>query len=197
MSNKKTFIDPLIENNPITRQVLGICSALAVTVKVEQALVMTLALTFVVTMSNTIVSFLRKYIPSSVRIIVQLAIISTLVTLIDKVLEAYMYDISKELSVFVALIVTNCIVMGRADAFAMQNNVKSSFLDGLGNGLGYGAILIIVASFRELLGFGTILDFRILPEFMNNGLMLLAPGAFIILGLIIWVQRSLTSFVEE
>ena len=197
MNNKKTFVDPLIENNPITRQVLGICSALAVTVKVEQALVMTLALTFVVTMSNTIVSLLRKYIPSSVRIIVQLAIISTLVTLIDKVLEAYMYDISKELSVFVALIVTNCIVMGRADAFAMQNNVKSSFLDGLGNGLGYGAILIIVASFRELLGFGTFLDFRILPEFMNNGLMLLAPGAFIILGLIIWVQRSLTSFVEE
>ena len=197
MNNKKTFIDPLIENNPITRQVLGICSALAVTVKVEQALVMTLALTFVVTMSNTIVSLLRKYIPSSVRIIVQLAIISTLVTLIDKVLEAYMYDISKELSVFVALIVTNCIVMGRADAFAMQNNVKSSFLDGLGNGVGYGAILIIVASFRELLGFGTFLDFRILPEFMNNGLMLLAPGAFIILGLIIWVQRSLTSFVEE
>ena len=197
MSNKKTFIDPLIENNPITRQVLGICSALAVTVKVEQALVMTLALTFVVTMSNTIVSLFRKHIPSSVRIIVQLAIISTLVTLIDKVLEAYMYDISKELSVFVALIVTNCIVMGRADAFAMQNNVKSSFLDGLGNGLGYGAILIIVAFFRELLGFGTLLDFRILPEFMNNGLMLLAPGAFIILGLIIWVQRSLTSFVEE
>ena len=165
--------------------------------KVEQALVMTLALTFVVTMSNTIVSLLRKYIPSSVRIIVQLAIISTLVTLIDKVLEAYMYDVSKELSVFVALIVTNCIVMGRADAFAMQNSVKSSFLDGLGNGIGYGAILIIVASFRELLGFGTLLDFRILPEFMNNGLMLLAPGAFIILGLIIWVQRSLTSFVEE
>ena len=197
MSNKKTFVDPLIENNPITRQVLGICSALAVTVKVEQALVMTLALTFVVTMSNTIVSLLRKYIPSSVRIIVQLAIISTLVTLIDKVLEAYMYDISKELSVFVALIVTNCIVMGRADAFAMQNNVRSSFLDGLGNGLGYGAILIIVASFRELLGFGTLLDIRILPEFMNNGLMLLAPGAFIILGLIIWVQRSLTSFIEE
>jgi len=197
MSNKKIFIDPLIDNNPITRQVLGICSALAVTVKVEQALVMTLALTFVVTMSNTIVSLLRKYIPSSLRIIVQLTIISTLVTLIDKVLEAYMYDISKELSVFVALIVTNCIVMGRADGFAMQNNVKSSFLDGLGNGLGYGAILIIVASFRELLGFGTFLDFRILPEFMNNGLMLLAPGAFIILGLIIWVQRSLTSFVED
>ena len=197
MSNKKTFIDPLIDNNPITRQVLGICSALAVTVKVEQAIVMTLALTFVVTMSNTTVSMLRKYIPSSIRIIVQLAIISTLVTLIDKVLEAYLYDISKELSVFVALIVTNCIVMGRADGFAMQNNIKDSFIDGLGNGLGYGMILIIVASFRELFGFGTLLDFRILPEFMNNGLMLLAPGAFIILGLIIWAQRSLTSYVEE
>ena len=197
MNNKKTFIDPLIDNNPITRQVLGICSALAVTVKVEQALVMTLALTVVVTMSNVIISLLRKYIPSSIRIIVQLAVISTLVTLIDKVLEAYMYDVSKELSVFVALIVTNCIVMGRADAFAMQNNVKSSFFDGLGNGIGYGVILILVSAFRELLGFGTLLDFRILPEFMNNGLMLLAPGAFIILGLIIWAQRSLTSYVEE
>ena len=197
MSSKKTFIDPLIDNNPITKQVLGICSALAVTVKVEQALVMTLALTVVVTMSNVIISFLRKYIPTSIRIIVQLAVISSLVTLIDKVLEAYMYDVSKELSVFVALIVTNCIVMGRADAFAMQNNVKSSFLDGLGNGIGYGGILILVSAFRELLGFGTLLDFRILPEFMNNGLMLLAPGAFIILGLIIWAQRSLTSYVEE
>ena len=197
MSNKKTFIDPLIDNNPITRQVLGICSALAVTVKVEQALVMTLALTFVVTMSNIIVSILRKYIPSSIRIIVQLIVISTLVTLIDKILEAYMYDISKELSVFIALIVTNCIVMGRADGFAMKNDVKSSFIDGLGNGLGYGSILIIVASFREILGFGTFLNIRILPEFLNNGLMILAPGAFIILGLIIWVQRSLTSFVEE
>ena len=197
MNNKKTFIDPLIENNPITRQVLGICSALAVTVKVEQALVMTIALTFVVAMSNTIVSLLRKYIPSSIRIIVQLIVISTLVTLIDKILEAYMYDISKELSVFIALIVTNCIVMGRADAFAMQNDVKSSFIDGLGNGLGYGSILILVASFREILGFGTFLNFRILPEFLNNGLMILAPGAFIILGLIIWFQRSVTSFVEE
>ena len=197
MSNKNTFIDPLIDNNPVTKQVLGICSALAVTVKVEQAIVMTLALTVVVTMSNVIISLLRKYIPSSIRIIVQLAVISTLVTLIDKVLEAYMYDVSKELSVFVALIVTNCIVMGRADAFAMQNNVKSSFFDGLGNGIGYGVILILVSAFRELLGFGTLLDFRILPEFMNNGLMLLAPGAFIILGLIIWAQRSLTSYVEE
>ena len=197
MKSSKTFIDPLIDNTHITRQELGICSALAVTVKVEQALVMTLALTFVVTMSNVLISLMRKFIPSSVRIIVQLTVISTLVTLIDIVLEAYLYDVSKELSVFVALIITNCIVMGRADAYAMQNNVKDSLMDGLGNGLGYGAILIIVAAFRELLGFGTLLNFRILPEFMNNGLMLLAPGAFIILGLIIWAQRSLTNYIED
>jgi len=197
MKSKKTFIDPLVDNNPITRQVLGICSALAVTVKIEQALVMTFALTFVLVMSNVSVSLLRKYIPSSIRIIVQLTIISTLVTLIDQFLKAYMYDISKPMSVFIALIITNCIVMGRADAYAMQNNVKDSFLDGLGNALGYGAILVLVAFFRELLGFGTILDIKILPDFLNNGLMLLAPGAFIILGLIIWAQRSITNFVEE
>ena len=197
MKSKKTFIDPLIDNNPITRQVLGICSALAVTVKIEQALVMTFALTFVLVMSNVSVSLLRKYIPSSIRIIVQLTIISTLVTLIDQFLKAYMYDISKPMSVFIALIITNCIVMGRADAYAMQNNVKDSFLDGLGNALGYGGILILVAFFRELLGFGTILDIKILPDFLNNGLMLLAPGAFIILGLIIWAQRSITNFVED
>tara|TARA_Y100000588_G_scaffold318620_1_gene348220 strand:- start:250 stop:840 length:591 start_codon:yes stop_codon:yes gene_type:complete len=195
--SKKTFIDPLIDNNPITRQVLGICSALAVTVKIEQALVMTFALTFVLTMSNMIISLLRNYIPSSIRIIVQLTVIATLVSLIDKILLAYLYDVSKALSVFVGLIITNCIVMGRADGYAMQNNVKDSFVDGLGNALGYGLILILVAAFRELLGFGTLLDFRILPEFTNNGLMLLAPGAFIILGLIIWAQRSLTSFVED
>jgi len=197
MKNKRTFIDPLVDNNPITIQVLGICSALAVTVKVEQALVMTLALTFVVAMSNTIISLFRKYISSSIRIIVQLTIISTLVILIDKILQAYMYEVSKSLSVFVSLIITNCIVMGRADAYAMQNNVKDSFLDGLGNGLGYGMILIIVAFFRELLGFGTVLDIRILPESMNNGLMILAPGAFIILGLIIWAQRSITNYIED
>ena len=195
--NKNIFLDPLVDNNPISRQVLGICSALAVTVKLEQALVMTLALIFVLTMSNVTISLLRKYIPSSIRIIVQLTVISTLVTLIDRALMAYMYDISKELSVFIALIVTNCIVMGRADAFAMQNNVKDSFFDGLGNGLGYGIMLILVAFFRELLGFGTIFDFRVISPEFNNGLMLLAPGAFIILGLIIWVQRSLTSYVED
>ena len=195
--SKKTFIDPLIDNNPITRQILGICSALAVTVKLEQAFVMTLALTFVLTMSNAIVSALRNYIPTSIRIIVQLTVISTLVTLIDITLKAYMYDISKDLSVFIALIVTNCIVMGRADGFAMQNNVKSSVLDGLGNSFGYGMILILVAFFREILGFGTVLGLRVFPEHFNNGLMLLAPGAFIILGLIIWAQRSLTRYVEN
>ena len=195
--NKKIFLDPLVDNNPISKQVLGICSALAVTVKLEQAVVMTLALTFVVTMSNVIISILRNYIPSSIRIIVQLTVISTLVSLIDKALAAYMYDLSKSLSVFIALIVTNCIVMGRADGFAMQNNVKDSFLDGLGNGIGYGIMLILVAFFRELFGFGTIFDIRIFSESFNNGLMILAPGAFIILGLIIWAQRSLTSVVEE
>ena len=140
--NKKIFLDPLVDNNPISKQVLGICSALAVTVKLEQAVVMTLALTFVVTMSNVIISMLRNYIPSSVRIIVQLTVISTLVSLIDKALAAYMYDLSKSLSVFIALIVTNCIVMGRADGFAMQNNVKDSFFDGLGNGIGLSLIHI-------------------------------------------------------
>ena len=197
-NSKLIITDPLIDNNPITRQVLGICSALAVTVKVEQALVMTLALTFVLTMSNVFVSMLRKYIPSSIRIIVQLIIISTLVSLIDIILAAYMYDMSKQLTVFVALIVTNCIVMGRADAFAMQNNVKKSFFDGIGNGLGYGMILILVAFFRELFGFGTIFSrYTVLPEFMNNGLMISPPGAFIILGLIIWIQRTLTKYVEK
>ena len=194
----KYLTDPLIDNNPITRQVLGICSALAVTVKVEQALVMTLALTFALTMSNVSVSMLRKYIPSSIRIIVQLIIISTLVSLIDTILAAYMYDMSKQLTVFVALIVTNCIVMGRADAFAMQNNVKKSFFDGIGNGFGYGMILILVAFFRELFGFGTIFTYyTVLPEFMNNGLMISPPGAFIILGIIIWIQRTLTKYVEK
>ena len=202
--NKSLFTDPLVDNNPITRQVLGICSALAVTVKLEQALVMTLALTFVLTMSNIIVSMLRKYIPSSIRIIVQLTVISTLVTLIDKAIAAYMYDLSKELSVFIALIVTNCIVMGRADAFAMQNNVKDSLMDGLGNSFGYGVILILVAFFRELLGSGNLMGYQVIPDFIyemgyeNNGLMLLSPMALITVGLIIWVQRSRnTNLIEE
>ena len=206
MTDKGIFKDPLMSNNPITTQVLGICSALAVTVMVEQAIVMTLALTFVLTMSNGVISILRNYIPSSIRIIVQLTVISTLVTIIDIVLQAYLYEISKPMSVFIALIITNCIVMGRAEAFAMQNNVKDSFIDGLANSLGYGSILIAVAFFRELLGFGQVLGFQVVPIdlyessgnwYMNNGLMILAPGAFIILGLIIWVQRSFTKVTEE
>ena len=194
----KYISDPLINNNPITKQVLGVCSALAVTVKLEMAIVMALALTFVVTFSNLIVSLLRNHIPSNVRIIVQLMVIATLVILVDQVLQAYMYDVSKQLSVFVGLIITNCIVMGRAEAFAMKNNVFSSFLDGLGNSLGYGGILLIVAFFRELFGSGSIFGSDpIIPEVYHNGLMLFPAGAFIILGIIIWAQRSLTNYVEE
>lgn len=203
MLKNKVFTDPLIDNNPITRQVLGICSALAVTVKVEQAIVMTFALTFVLTMSNVIISLFRKYIPHNVRIIIQLTIIASLVVLIDLVLKAFLYSVSKELSVFVGLIITNCIVMGRADAYAMNNNVKNSFIDGLGNSFGYGLILIIVAIFRELFGSGAIYGISIIPSslynsgYIDNGLMLLAPGAFIVLGLIIWLQRTKTGFIEE
>ena len=204
--NKAIFSDPLVSNNPITRQVLGICSALAVTVKVDSALVMALALTFVLTSSNTIVSIIRKKIPGSVRIIVQLTIIATLVIMIDQILKAFLFDISKQLSVFVGLIVTNCIVMGRAEAFAMQNSPGKSFIDGLANGIGYGMILIIVAVARELLGSGSILNITVFPSsmyvesggwYVDNGLMLLAPGAFIVLGLLIWLQRSITKFTEE
>ena len=207
MSNSKsTFSDPLIDNNPITRQVLGICSALAVTVRVEQAVVMTLAVTFVLVSSNVIISLLRKMIPSKVRIIVQLIIIASLVVFVDELLKAYMYGLSKQLTVFVGLIITNCIIMGRAEAFAMQNNVKESMYDGLGNAFGYGMILIIVSFFRELLGSGTLLNYQIIPKeiylenggfYVNNGIMLLAPGAFIILGLIIWMQRSYTKYIEN
>ena len=194
---KEALFKPLIDENPITLQILGICSALAVTNNLTVTLVMCVALTSVCSFSNLFISLIRNHIPSSIRIIVQMTIIASLVIVVDELLKAYDYETSKKLSVFVGLIITNCIVMGRADAFAMQNSVKDSFIDGIGNALGYGLILILVAAFRELLGFGTLLDFRILPEFTNNGLMLLAPGAFIILGLIIWAQRSLTSFVEK
>ena len=197
MNNKKIFQDPLISDNPITRQVLGICSALAVTVKLEQAIVMTFALTFVLCLSNVIVSMIRNFIPNNIRIIVYMTIISSLVAIVDLFLKAYAYDLSKELSVFIALIITNCIVMGRDEAFASKNALYPSFLDGLGNSLGYGAILLIVAFFRELFGFGTILDFQIISSTYNNGLMTMAPGAFVILGLIIWLQRTLTKYVEE
>ena len=194
----KIFSDPINNENPITKQVLGVCSALAVTVLVDKAIIMTIAMTFVLTVSNVTISLFRNVIPHSIRIIVQLTVIASLVILVDLFLKAYMFEMSKQLSVFVALIITNCIVMGRADAFAMQNNVKDSFIDGVANGLGYGLILILVAIFRELFGSGTLLGFTIFPEaYIGNGLMLLAPGAFIILGLIIWVQRTYTGYVED
>tara|TARA_B100000927_G_scaffold276862_1_gene258018 strand:+ start:2975 stop:3592 length:618 start_codon:yes stop_codon:yes gene_type:complete len=203
-SSKKILFDPFSDNNPISVAALGVCSALAVTVKLETAVVMTLALTFVVTLSNLIISLLRKHIPGGIRMIVEMSIIASLVIVADQLLQAYLFDLSKQLSVFVGLIITNCIVMGRAEAFALQNGPKESILDGLGNGIGYGWILITVAAVRELFGFGELFGFKIFNHewligeaFQGNGLLLLAPGAFIILGLLIWVQRSLNKFVEE
>ena len=201
--SKEAFSDPLMKNNPISLQVLGICSALAVTVQLNTAVVMSLAVIVVLSVSNTVISIIRSFIPGKVRIIVQLSVIASLVILTDQILQAYMYDISKQLSVFVALIITNCIVMGRAEAFAMQNKPGKSFLDGFGNGMGYGGILISVAFFRELLGSGTIYGYQVIPDsiysagYQNMGLMVLSPGAFIILGLIVWVQRIASGIQEE
>jgi len=201
--SKLAFSDPLMANNPISLQVLGICSALAVTVQVKTAVVMTLAVIAVLAASNTTISLLRNQIPNKVRIIVQLSVIATLVIVIDQILKAYMYDMSRQLSVFIALIITNCIVMGRAEAFAMQNDPKSSFLDGVGNGLGYGGILISVAVFRELFGNGSIYGIQIIPNslyssgYENMGLMVLAPGAFIILGLIVWLHRIMAGIESD
>ncbi|MFQ6612368.1 MAG: NADH:ubiquinone reductase (Na(+)-transporting) subunit D [Fidelibacterota bacterium] len=201
--SKQAFTDPLMSNNPVTIQVLGICSALAVTVKMDTAIVMALAVAAVVSLSNFIIAALRNYIPNKVRIIVQLSVIASLVIIADQLLKAFMYDISKQLSVFVGLIITNCIVMGRAEAYAMQNPPGKSFLDGLGNGLGYGIILVVVAFFRELLGTGSIYGFQVIPQsfydagYENLGLMVLSPGAFIILGLIVWGQRIFWKIEEE
>ena len=201
--DRKIVKDAIWDNNPITFQVLGICSALAVTVQLESTLVMCAALTTVLAMSNTIISLLRNLIPSKIRIIVQLSIISTLVILADQFLKAYMYDVSKQLSIFVGLIITNCIVMGRAEAYAMANPPWKSFLDGLGNGLGYSAILILIAIGRESLGSGTLLGYAVVPQFLydlgyvNCGLMVLAPGAFFLLGIIIWIQRAVSGYAEE
>jgi len=201
--SKNTVVDPLMANNPISLQVLGICSALAVTVKMDTAVVMTLAVIAVLCISNTVISLLRKMIPAKVRIIVQLSVIASMVILTDLILQAYMYDISKQLTVFVSLIITNCIIMGRAEAFAMQNGPWRSFLDGFGNALGYGLILIGVAFFRELLGSGTIYGFQVIPDsfyaagYENMGLMTLSPGAFIILGLIVWAQRIIGKVEQE
>ncbi|MCP4988877.1 MAG: NADH:ubiquinone reductase (Na(+)-transporting) subunit D [Colwellia sp.] len=193
---KKVLTGPIVDNNPIALQVLGICSALAVTSSMANALVMTLAVIFVTAFSNLFISIIRNQIPSSVRIIVQMAIIASLVIVVDQVLKAFSYQLSKELAVFVGLIITNCIVMGRAEAFAMKEKPGVSFLDGIGNGLGYGAILMTVAFFRELLGFGTLFNIEILPLVQNggwyqaNGLLVLPFSSFFVIGLIIWGLRQ-------
>jgi len=193
---KKVLTGPIVDNNPIALQVLGICSALAVTSSMANALVMTLAVVFVTAFSNLFISIIRNHIPSSVRIIVQMAIIASLVIVVDQVLKAFSYQLSKELAVFVGLIITNCIVMGRAEAFAMKEKPVVSFLDGIGNGLGYGVILMLVAFFRELLGFGTLFGIEILPLVQNdgwyqaNGLLVLPFSSFFVIGLIIWAIRQ-------
>ena len=193
--NRALLTDPLDDNNPITVQVLGICSALAITVKLEPAVVMTLSVIFVMGSSNMIVSILRNIIPNRIRIIVQLVVIASLVAIVDQFLKAYAYDVSKQLSIFIGLIITNCIVMGRLEAFALGNGVWRSFLDGVGNALGYGWILIVVAFIRELFGSGELFGVPVIPQFIydlgytDNGLMLLSPMALIVVGVYIWIQR--------
>jgi Na+-transporting NADH:ubiquinone oxidoreductase subunit D len=199
MSSKarSTTFDPLVNNNPIAFQVLGICSALAVTTKLETALVMSAALTIVTAFSNLSISLIRESIPPAIRIIVQLTIIASLVIVTDQILKAFFYDVSKQLSVFVGLIITNCIVMGRAEAFAMANPPALSFLDGMGNGLGYSLVLIVVGIIREIFGSGKLLGMQVLPVateggwYVTNGLMVLAPGAFFLIALFIWTLRTL------
>jgi len=195
---KDIVLDPLSDNNPITVQMLGICSALAVTAQLNTAFIMSIAVILVVAASNTIISLMRNHIPAKIRMIVEMVVIATLVITVDQLLKAFAFEASKQLSVFVGLIITNCIVMGRAEAFAMQNPPKEAFFDGLGNGLGYSAILIIVAAFREFLGAGALFGFQVLPEsYPGNGLMVIAPGAFVVIGLIIWLQRTVTKKYEE
>ena len=194
--NRKLLSDPLDDDNPITVQVLGICSALAITVQLKPAIVMSISVVAVMAASNVIISILRNLIPNRIRIIVQLVVVASMVILVDQILKAFVYDVSKELSVFIGLIITNCIIMGRLEAFALGNTVWRSFLDGIGNALGYAWILIAVAFFRELFGSGNLLGIQIIPDFfyemgyVNNGLMLLSPMALIVVGIIIWIQRS-------
>lgn len=194
--NRKLLSDPLDDNNPITVQVLGICSALAITVQLKPAVVMSISVMAVMAASNVIISLLRNLIPNRIRIIVQLVVVAAMVILVDQILRAYAYDVSKELSIFIGLIITNCIVMGRLEAFALGNGVWKSFLDGIGNAAGYGVLLILVAFFRELLGSGKLFGYQVIPDalyemgYENNGLMLLSPMALITVGLIIWFQRS-------
>jgi len=205
--NKETLVGPLSKNNPIMVQMLGICSALAVTSKLEPAIVMALSVTVVVAFSNVVISLLRKTIPNRIRIIVQLVVAATLVTIVSEVLKAYAYDVSKQLSVFVGLIITNCILMGRLEAFALGNGPWESFLDGIGNGLGYGAVLVAVGFFRELFGSGTLLGYQIIPQsfyatdgihgYVNNGLMILPPMALISVAVLIWIHRSYNKELQE
>ncbi|MFA7288648.1 MAG: NADH:ubiquinone reductase (Na(+)-transporting) subunit D [Melioribacteraceae bacterium] len=193
---KEVLLDPIFNNNPIALQILGICSALAVTSKLETAIVMSLAVTLVTAFSNFSVSLIRKHIPSSIRILVEMTIIASLVIIADQLIKAFAFDVSKQLSVYVGLIITNCIVMGRAEAYALQNPPVQSFLDGIGNGLGYSFVLLFVGFFRELIGSGKLLGFSILPLtteggwYMPNGLMVLAPSAFFIIGFLIWGIRT-------
>ena len=200
---KAVLLGPLNKNNPIIVQVLGICSALAVTSKLEPALVMAIAVTIVTAFSNVIISMLRNTIPNRIRIIVQLVVVATLVTLVSEVLKAFAYDVNKQLSVFVGLIVTNCILMGRLEAFALGNGPWPSFLDGIGNGLGYGWILVVVGFVRELFGSGSLLGYPIIPKsfyeagYQNNGLMMLAPMALLLIGVIIWIHRSQNKELQE
>ncbi|MGA0414841.1 MAG: NADH:ubiquinone reductase (Na(+)-transporting) subunit D [Flavobacteriaceae bacterium] len=194
--NRTLLKDPLDDNNPITVQVLGICSALAITVQLKPAIVMSISVMAVMAASNVIISLLRNLIPNRIRIIVQLVVVASMVILVDQVLRAYAYDVSKELSIFIGLIITNCIVMGRLEAFALGNGVWKSFLDGVGNAAGYGFILIVVAFFRELLGSGKLFGLQVIPDavyemgYVNNGLMLLSPMALITVGIFIWLQRA-------
>jgi Na+-transporting NADH:ubiquinone oxidoreductase subunit D len=206
MNLKKTFIplvNPISKDNPVIVQVLGICSALAVTSKLEPALVMAVSVTAVLSLANVIISLLRNTIPQSIRIIVQLVVVAALVVVVDQVLKAWNYEVSKALSVFIGLIITNCIIMGRLEAFALSNRPWPAFLDGIGNGIGYGLILVIVGFFRELFGSGTLMGYQIFPQswydagYMNNGLMILPPMALIVVACIIWVHRSYNKDLQE
>lgn len=203
INNSRVFLNPLSKDNPVVVQVLGICSVLAVTAKLEPAIVMGISVIAVLAFANVIISLIRNTIPTNIRIIVQLVVVAGLVVIVDQVLKAYAYDASKQLSVFIGLIITNCILMGRLEAFAMANKPWPSFLDGVGNGFGYALILVIVGFFRELLGSGTLLGYQVIPQsfyeagYVNNGLMILPPMALIVVGCIIWVQRSINKDLQE
>lgn len=203
VKNIDVLFNPLSKNNPVVVQVLGICSVLAVTAKLEPAIVMGISVIAVLAFANVIISFLRNTIPTNIRIIVQLVVVAGLVVIVDQVLKAYAYDASKQLSVFIGLIITNCILMGRLEAFAMGNKPWPSFLDGIGNGAGYAVILVIVGFFRELLGSGTLLGYQVIPQsfyevgYVNNGLMILPPMALIVVACVIWVQRSVNKELQE